>query len=143
MLPTDPSMPLPADDVLHAIARAFYDKVYPHPWIGQFFRGVDQANQELKLVRFFHLAWDDPMYGGLQGGYLREEHAHMYITAALFELRQELFAEAMRELGHGEALVRAFLAFNERWRPYVVKGSKAECSDQLTGRGIVEVPPPG
>ena len=136
------AVPLPADEVLHAIARAFYDKVYAHPWIGRFFQGVDQARQELKLVRFFHLSWHDPVFAQIQGQYLKEEHAHMYITPALFDLRQELFAAAMRELGHDEALVRAFLAFNESWRPYVVKGSVAECTDELTGRGIVEVPPP-
>jgi len=137
-----PTLPLPADDVLHALARAFYDKIYAHPWIGRFFVGVDQGRQELKLVRFFHLAWDDPMYGELQGQYLEQEHAHLYITSALFELRQTLFAAAMRELGHDEALVSAFLAFNERWRPYVVKASKSECSDAFTGHGIVEIPPP-
>jgi hemoglobin len=137
-----PAMPLPPDDVLHAIARAFYDKVYAHPWIGRFFQGVDQGRQELKLVRFFHLSWHDPLYAELQGQYLKQEHAHLYITPALFELRQALFAEAMRELGHDEALVSAFLAFNECWRPYVVKASKSECSDAYTGHGIVEVPPP-
>ena len=135
-------LPLPGDDELHAIARAFYDKVYAHPWIGRFFQGVDQGRQELKLVRFFHLAWDDPPYDDLQGQYLKDEHAHLYITPALFELRQALFAEAMRELGHAEARVSAFLAFNERWRPFVVKTSKGECSDAFTGHGIVEVPPP-
>ena len=134
---------LPTDDELHAIARAFYDKVYAHPWIGRFFEGVDQARQELKLVRFFHLSWSDPTYGQLQGQYLKDEHAHMYITAALFDVRQELFAAAVRERGHDEALVQAFLAFNETWRPYVVKASKRECSDAFTGHGIVDVPSPG
>lgn len=140
--PSGPTVPLPADDALHAIARAFYDKVYAHPWIGRFFEGVSQPRQELKLVRFFHLAWHDPVFGPLQGQYLKEEHAHMYITHALFDVRQELFAAAMRELGHDEALVQVFLAFNERWRPSVVKASLAECTDVLTGHGIVDVPRP-
>jgi len=138
----DPTVPLPPDDVLHAIARAFYDKVYAHPWIGRFFQGVDQARQELKLVRFFHMSWQDPMYAELQGQYLKEEHAHMLITGELFDVRQALMAEAMRELGHDEALVRAFLAFNEAWRPYVVKASRAECTDAFTGHALVEHPRP-
>lgn len=135
-------VPLPADDELHAIARAFYDKVYADPWIGRFFRGVDQGRQELKLVRFFHMSWNDTMYAQLQGQYLKEEHAHMYITPALFDLRQELFAAALRERGHDEALVQAFLAFNEVWRPYVVKGSRDECTAAFTGHAIVDEPPP-
>lgn len=137
-----PALPLPSDAELHALARTFYDKVYAHPWIGQFFRNVDQAHQELKLVRFFHLSWHDPMYGPLQGKYLEQEHAHMYITPALFELRQALFAQAVREHDHPEALVQAFLAFNEQWRPYLVKASLDECTDAYTGLEIVAVPPP-
>lgn len=140
--PSPAPAPLPSDEVLHAIARVFYDKVYAHPWIGRFFRGVDQSRQELKLVRFFHLSWDDPMGDGFQGQYLEDEHAHMYITGELFDLRQELFAAAMRELGHEEPLVQRFLAFNDRWRPYVVKASVDECSDAFTGHGIVQVPRP-
>lgn len=138
----DPAVPLPADDELHAIARAFYDKVYAHPWLGRYFEGVDQPHQELKLVRFFHLSWHDPMFAALQGQYLKEEHAHMYITPALFDLRQELLLEAVRERGHDEGVVQAFLAFNESWRRYVVKASRRECTDAYTGHPIVDVPPP-
>lgn len=138
----EPAVPLPADDELHAIVRAFYDEVYAHPWLGRFFEGVDQAHQERKLVRFFHLAWDDPFYGKLQGEYLKDEHAHMYITAELFDLRQELLLAAVRERGHDEAVVQAFLAFNESWRSYVVKASRRECTDALTGHGIIDVPAP-
>jgi hemoglobin len=136
------AVPLPSDDELHAIARAFYDKVYAHPWIGQYFAGVDQARQELKLVRFFHLAWNDVIYAQLQGQYLKEEHAHMVIPPALFDLRQALMAEAMRELGHDEALVHAVLAFNEVWRPYVVKASRQECTKAFGGHAILDIPPP-
>jgi hemoglobin len=134
--------PLPSDAELYAIARVFYDKVYAHPWIGRFFHGVDQARQEQKLVRFFHLSWHDPRDAPLQGKYLEQEHAHLHITPALFELRQALFAEAVRERGHDEALVQAFLAFNDMWRPYVVKASIDECSAAYAGH-IVDVPPPG
>ena len=138
-----PLPPLPPEDQLHAVARTFYDKVYAHPWIGAYFRHVDQARQELKLVRFFLMSWHDPAFGPMQGEYLRDEHAHMYIPPALFDLRQTLFAEALREHGHDEAMVRAFLEFNERWRPYVVKRSPDECTPVLPGGPILQVPPPG
>lgn len=136
------TLALLSDPELFAIARTFYDKVYAHPWIGVFFRSVDQGRQETKLVRFFHMSWDDPMYAQMQGHYLKEEHAHMFIPAELFDLRQTLFAEAMVEHGHPEALVQTFLEFNERWRPFVVKASIDECSNEYTGHSIVEVPPP-
>ena len=48
----------------------------------------------------------------------------------------------LRERGHDEAVVQAFLAFNESWRSYVVKASRRECTDALTGHGIIDVPAP-
>lgn len=137
-----PPPPLPSEDELHAIARAFYDKVYAHPWIGQIFRHVDQARQQLKLVRFFLMSWHDPGFEAMQGEYLREEHSHVYVTPALFDLRQALLREALRERDHDEAMVRAFLAFDERWRPYVVKRSIDECTPVLPGGPILHATPP-
>lgn len=142
MNPAAPLPPLPAEDELQAVARTFYDKVYAHPWIGQFFRHVDQARQEVKLVRFFLMSWSDPAFGTMQGQYLREEHSNMYITSELFDLRQTLFAQTLREHGYDDALVEAFLAFNERWRPYVCKSSIEECEPTYPGEEIVVVPPP-
>jgi hemoglobin len=133
--------PLPSEPELHAIARRFYDKVYAHPWLGRFFAGIDQPRQQQKLVRFLLMSWHDPAFGQLQGEYLRDEHAHLYVTAALFELRHELLAQALREHGLPEASAAALLEWNERWRPYVVKASVDECSDAFAGK-IVEIPRP-
>lgn len=113
-------LPLPSDPELARIARTFYDKVYAHPWIGRFFDHIDQSRQEIKLVRFLRMAWHESADAEIQGRYLEQEHAHMRITGALFDLRQTLLAEALREHAHPEPLVQAFLAFNERWRRFVV-----------------------
>ncbi|WP_266215163.1 group I truncated hemoglobin [Paraliomyxa miuraensis] len=142
MTPEAPLPPLPPEEELSALAKTFYDKVYAHPWIGRFFRHVDQARQEVKLVRFLLLSWGDASFGSYQGQYLREEHANLYITDELFDLRQALFAETLREHGHGGALVGAFLAFNERWRSFVVKRSVQECEPTYPGEEIVVVPRP-
>lgn len=135
-----PQIPLLPTEQLHAVVTHFYDLVYAHPWIGQFFTKVDQRNQETKLVRFFQMSWDDRAYPEMQAQYLRQEHAHMYITEELFELRQALFSRAVRDLGHGPEVVEAFAVFNELWRAHVVKRSIDECSDMFTA--IVEHPRP-
>lgn len=126
-----PLMPLLAPERLEAVVTTFYDLVYAHPWIGRFFTEVDQEIQEFNLVRFIQMSWDDKAYPKRQARYMRHQHAHMFITDELFDLRQALFAEALRHHGHGEDVVDAFLDFNERWRPDVVKSSIEDCSDQI------------
>jgi len=133
-------MPLLPPEPLAAVVHAFYDRVYAHPWIGQYFAHVDQAHQELKLVRFLQMSWDDQSFSEMQAQYLQQEHAHMYIPAALFDLRDRLFSEAVRACGHGEREVEAFLQFNGRWRPHVVKDSIEDCSSVLTA--VVAHPDP-
>ncbi len=135
-----PSIPLPPLSRLEAVVHTFYDKVYAHPWIGRFFRHVDQEHQETKLVRFFQLSWEDQSFPEMQAQYLRQEHVHMYITTELFELRQQLFAEALREHGSDEREVEIFLKFNDLWRPSVVKESIDQCSSMFTA--VVEHPRP-
>lgn len=135
-----PAIPLLPPEPLQAVVTRFYDLVYTHPWIGRFFADVDQRNQETKLVRFLQMSWDDRAYPELQAQYLRQEHAHMYVTEELFELRQVLFSAAVRDLGHGEEVVRAFEVFHDLWRAQIVKRSLDECSDMFTA--IVEHPRP-
>ncbi|MCA9706632.1 MAG: hypothetical protein KDK70_12335 [Myxococcales bacterium] len=127
-----PSVPLLPQAQLEAVVTSFYDMVFAHPWIGQFFTHVDQRNQETKLVRFFQMSWDDRAYPDMQAQYIRQEHAHMYITDELFELRSALFSDAVRKHGHGQDVVEAFEVFNDIWRASVIKASVEDCSDMFT-----------
>lgn len=126
-----PLMPLLTPEQLEAVVTTFYDRVYAHPWIGQFFTTVDRKIQEFNLVHFIQRSWDDKAYPKRQARTLWHQHAHLFIGDELFDLRQELFAEALRHHGHGKDVVEAFLDFNERWRGVVVKSSIEECSDML------------
>lgn len=135
-----PLAPLLSREQLEAVVSTFYDRVYAHPWIGRFFARVDQRIQEFSLVLFIEASWDDRAYPRRQMQYMRAQHAHVLVTDALFDLRQALFAEALRHHGHDDGIVEAFLHFNERWRPMLVKSSIAECSDAISE--ILAFPPP-
>ena len=117
--------PLPSEPVLLAAARRFYDAIYAHPRLAPLFAGVDQPRQEGKLVRFIQMAWNDALLARMHGRYLRDEHAHMAITDELFDLRHELFAEALRAQGLEASVVDDLLRFNESWRGFVVGGGPA------------------
>lgn len=107
-----------------AVSRRFYDAIYRHPELSPFFENVDQRRQEAKLVRFIQLAWNDSLMHRMHGRYLHEEHEHMHLTDALFDLRHELFDVALREQGLSPSEVEDLLRFNESWRRDVVEAGR-------------------
>jgi truncated hemoglobin YjbI len=117
------------DEQLRAVVHTFYESLFPHPRLGVFFDGVAQPRQEARLIGFIELVsggWDDPF----QGDYLRQAHAHLFITEELFALRATLLEAAIRAHGHGDEVVRRWQAFDERWKPFVVKARIDECDAQ-------------
>ena len=81
--------------MLRKISKVFYDKVYAHPWIGKYFAEVKQEVIEAQQVDFMAQALGGPkMYCGK---FVPQAHQHMVITEELFELREQLLDEAMKE----------------------------------------------
>jgi hemoglobin len=73
---------------LKKVHKIFYDKVYIHPWIGQFFIGHNQDVIENRQTSFMA----DKMGGPIEyfGKEMKMTHETMYITEELFLLRQSL-----------------------------------------------------
>jgi len=94
---------LPALSKVHKI---FYDKVYAHPWIGQFFIGHDQEAIENRQTSFMA----EKMGGQIEymGKEMELTHEAMYITGELFSLRRSLLEESLLEAGLSGEL-------RERW----------------------------
>jgi hemoglobin len=80
---------------LEHVHKRFYDKVYAHPWIGQFFVDHDQAAIELRQTQFMAEKFGaDIRYPGKE---LQLAHRRMYIPEELLELRRSLLREALEE----------------------------------------------
>ncbi len=112
--------------MLRDVSKAFYDKVYAHAWIGQFFKDVDQKVIEAQQVDFMA-----QVLGGPQkycGKFVPEAHAHMLITEELFVLREKLLLDAMRECACSEQLVDRWLKVDRAFKSKVVKKSEADCT---------------
>lgn len=80
---------------LDRVHKRFYDKVYAHPWLGQFFQGHSQQAIELRQTQF--MGWKmggDISYPGME---LELAHRRMYITAELLQVRQRLLRESLVE----------------------------------------------
>jgi len=80
---------------LDRVHKRFYDKVYAHPWLGQFFAGHEQAAIELRQTQFMAEKFGaDSIYPGKP---LELAHRRMFIPEELLRLRQSLLREALEE----------------------------------------------
>ncbi len=97
--------------VMERVHKRFYDKVYAHPWLGQFFEGHDQTAIELRQTQFMaeKMGADKP-YPGRE---LSLAHRRMYITEELLKERQALLRESLEEEGVTEKLIVRWLKIDK------------------------------
>lgn len=126
--------------VLERVNRIFYDKVYAHPWLGQFFAGVDQGYIERQQTDLLSQAMG--LAGAFHGTYPVPGHRHMFITRELYAVRMELKAEALREAGIAEELAEAWLAIDRSFEEALVKESPDECEARHPGDKLLVIPKP-
>lgn len=106
---------------LQRVHKIFYDKVYAHEWLGQFFRGHSQEAIEYRQTMFMGEKMGGPVeYWGKDMQYA---HEAMYITQELFDLRHALLEESLREAGVPEALRERWLKIDGAFRKQIVKDS--------------------
>ncbi|MEJ2653063.1 MAG: group 1 truncated hemoglobin [Gammaproteobacteria bacterium] len=109
---------LPTLDKVHKI---FYDKIYAHPWIGQFFIGHNQSSIEKRQTRFMAVKMGaDIPYLGKE---MKMAHRQMFITEEVFELRSQLLREALEEAGVPMALAKRWLKIDSAFGCQIVKKS--------------------
>jgi hemoglobin len=126
--------------VLERVNRIFYDKVYAHPWLGQFFTGVDQGYIERQQTDLTSQAMG--IAGAFHGTYPVPGHKHMFITRELYALRMELKAEALREAGIPADLAEAWLAIDRSFEEALVKHSPEECEKRHPADRIIVIRKP-
>ena len=110
---------------LQRVHKVFYDKVYEHPWLGQYFTGTEQQILEDQQTDFMISIMGGPkLYMGRAPKYA---HQHMVITEELFELRQQLLSDSIRECNVSDDLREEWLGTDNALRRALVKKSREEC----------------
>lgn len=107
---------------LQHVHKIFYDKVYAHPWLGQFFAGHEQKAIEERQTSFM----GDKMGAteSYPGKEIRMVHEAMYITPELFDIRAHLLDEALRDAGVPDELRERWLRIDGAFRNKIVKESE-------------------
>lgn len=127
-------------EMLAKISKDFYDRVYAHPWIGQYFKDVPQNVIESQQVDFMNdILGGEPCYCGKLP---IPAHKHMMITEELFDMRQQLLNQAFVSVGASEDLVKAWLKVDNAFRGRLIKQSLDQCEPRFRGDDILFFPDP-
>jgi hemoglobin len=127
---------------LQKVHKIFYDKVYAHPWLGQFFIGHDQSAIENRQTSFMaEKMGGDVVYMGKDP---KTSHETMYITQELFDLRSALLDESIREGGVADDLRERWLRIDGAFSKAIIKESKDEFLKQSWPyKKHIMIPKPG
>ena len=101
--------------------KIFYDKIYAHDWLKQFFDGHEQKAIEDRQTSFMaeKMGGPDP-YPGKE---IKMVHEAMYITRELFDTRHALLDESLREAGVDEESRERWLRIDSAFMQQIVKDS--------------------
>lgn len=122
------------------VVKIFYDKVYKHPWISQYFKNIPQEHIENQQADFMTGALGGPKK--YAGRLPIPAHEHMYIDEELFELRNQLLREAIQEVGVSQELQDAWLKIDNAFKAGIVKNSRSECKKRYFTDEILDFPNP-
>ncbi len=107
--------------VLDQVHKIFYDKIYFHPWLGQYFAEHDQLAIERRQTQFMaEKMGSDVDYFG-KG--MKMAHRAMYITQEMFEIRKVLLTESLAEAGVENELAQRWLKIDSAFQRQIIKDS--------------------
>ena len=126
--------------VLERVHKVFYDKLYEHPWLKQFFSEIDQKTIENQQTDFMI----SNMGGGkiYSGALPKNAHKHLFVTAEMFDLRNRILKESLAECGVPEELAERWLRIDDAFRKSIVKKDPSQCEKRFFTDEIVIFPKP-
>jgi len=125
---------------LEKVHRLFYDKVYAHPWLSQFFAHRTRGPIETQQTDFMIQLMGGPKCYAGQAPHV--VHQYMLITEELFDLRTQLLSDAIKLAGVTDDLRKEWLDMNEMFKKIMIKKSRDECTLQYAHQEILDFPKP-
>jgi truncated hemoglobin YjbI len=122
------------------INKIFYDKVYKHPWLKQYFEHIPQQHIEDQQVDFMQkVLGGENLYVGKAPPVA---HMHILINEEIFQVRKQLLKEAFVEAHTKQELVDKWLALDDSFKRVIFKDSSAQCKRRFTTDTILDFPNP-
>ncbi len=114
------------------VHQRFYDVMFDHPWLGQFFFGKSKPSLILKQTLFMVAAFNGPNnYTGDTPAFV---HMHMFITDEMADLRERILRKAILDEGLSESIADRWVKVDQSFRQGIVKKSIDECVLKCRGQ---------
>jgi hemoglobin len=125
---------------LEKVHKLFYDKLYKHPWLKEFFKEVPQEVIESQQTDFMV----SNMGGGkiYSGALPKNGHKHMFISEELFDLRSKILKESILACGVPENLTERWVKIDYAFKHSLVKKNVRECEKRFFTDEILNFPKP-
>ena len=109
-------------DGILKVVKIFYDKVYADPWMSLFFAKIPQEHIENQQTDFMCGAMGGPkIYCGRMPV---DAHEHICITEELFDARDELLEESLKEANVDPEVAKAWMKIDQAFKSGLVKPLK-------------------
>ncbi len=128
------------DPVMRRVQKIFYDKIFAHPWLKDFFAEIKQEVLEGQQSDFMAQAMGGPER--YCGKFPVAAHTHMFITAEVFDLRHDLLKESLREARIPDELAARWLKIDYAFKGRLCKERPSECVGRYKNEPILIVPRP-
>lgn len=125
---------------LDKVHKIFYDKLFAHQWLSQFFAGVNQTHIENQQSDFFSQLTGGPK--NYSGRMPNHAHLHIYITEELYTTRNNILRESLEEAGVPEKEREEWLKIDLAFRRVMEKKSPADCVKRYADEDVVIIPNP-
>lgn len=120
------------EEAVYRVHQRFYDVMFEHPWLGQFFFGKSKPVLITKQTQFMVAAFNGPnRYTGDTPAFI---HMHMFITDEMADLREHILKQAILDEGLSSSIADRWLKVDESFRPGIVKKSIDECVLKCVGQ---------
>lgn len=122
------------------VHKDFYDRLFEHDWLKNFFVDVDQTILENQQTNFMSEAMGGPKC--YAGKLPILTHKHMYITDEIFELRHNLLKESILKCGVTPELCKNWLNIDRAFQGSIVKQKIEDCQKRYNTDTILAVSKP-
>lgn len=127
-------------DTLRKVHKNFYDKLFVHPWLKQFFVEHPQEIFENQQTNFMSGLMGGPKcYAGKTP---KMAHQNIFITDEMFETRNAILSQSIKEAGIADDVREEWLAADRTLKRALVKTSVTECRTMFDGQRVYDIPQP-
>lgn len=126
--------------VIQKVHKVFYDKMYAHPWLSQFFADKPQAIIEKQQTDFMVSIFGGPKR--YMGASPKIAHNRMYITQELLDERTKLLVESLNHCGVSQINQMAWLSKDKNFHPVIFKKTPEETSQRYPDDKLLIIPKP-